>query len=68
MELGSGGGAHVFAPRHFAGILAEMWPGDMVMLTNLRTSQPGDIAFRLVRAGAVLAASRRLIRFISKLA
>ena len=56
MELGSGGvAAHVFAPRHFAGILAEMRPGDMVMLTNLRPSQPGDIAFRLVRAGAVLA-------------
>ena len=44
MELGSGGvAAHVFAPRHFAGILAEMRPGDMVMLTNLRASQPGDI-------------------------
>ena len=28
---------------------------DMVMLTNLRASQPGDIAFRLVRAGAILA-------------
>ena len=55
-ELGSGGvAAHVFAPRHFAGILAEMRPGDMVMLTNLRASQPGDIAFRLVRAGAILA-------------
>ena len=27
----------------------------MVMLTNLRASQPGDIAFRLVRAGAILA-------------
>jgi hypothetical protein len=53
MELGSGGvAAHVFAPRHFAGILAEMRPGDMVMLTNLRASQPGDIAFGLVRAGA----------------
>src|SRR3974390_2479300 len=56
MELGSGGvAAYVFAPRHFAGILAEMRPGDMVMLTNLGPSQPGDIAFRLVRAGAVLA-------------
>ena len=56
MELGSGGvAAHVFAPRHFAGILAEMRPGDMVMLTNLRASQPGDIAFRLVRAGAIFA-------------
>jgi len=56
MELGSGGvAAHVFAPRHFAGILAEMRPGDMVMLTNLRASQPGDIAFGLVRAGAIFA-------------
>jgi hypothetical protein len=41
--------------RRFTGILAEMRPGDMVMLTNLRASQPGDIAFRLVRAGAILA-------------
>ena len=56
MELGSGGvAAHIFAPRHFAGILDEMRPGDVVMLTNLRASQPGDIAFRLVRAGAILA-------------
>ena len=47
--------AHVFAPRHFAGILAKMRPGDMVMLTNLRASQPGDIAFGLVRAGAIFA-------------
>jgi len=55
-ELGSRGvAAHVFAPRHFAGILAEMRPGDMMMLTNLRASQPGDIAFRLVRAGTILA-------------
>ena len=53
-ELGSRGvAAHVFAPRHFAGIRAEMRPGDMLMLTNLRASQPGDIAFRLVRAGAI---------------
>ena len=56
MKLGSGGvAAHVFAPRHFAGILAEMRPGDMVMLTNLRASQPQDIAFCLVRAGAIFA-------------
>ena len=57
MELGSGGvAAPVFAPRHFAGILAEMRPGDMVMLTNLRASQPGDIAFGLVSgAGAIFA-------------
>jgi hypothetical protein len=33
MELGSGGvAAHVFAPRPFAGILAEMRPGDMVVV------------------------------------
>ena len=56
MELGSGGvAAHVFAPRHFAGTLAEMRPGDMVMLTYLRASLPGDIAFGLVRAGAIFA-------------
>ena len=33
----------------------------MVMLTNLRASQPRDIAFRLVRAGAVLAVSFAMI-------
>ena len=33
----------------------------MVMLTNLRASQPQDIAFRLVRAGAVLAVSFAMI-------
>ena len=61
-ELGSGGeAACVFAPRHFARILAEMRPGDMVMLTNLRASHPRDIAFRLVRAGAVLAVSFAMI-------
>ena len=63
MELGSGGvAAHVLAPRHFAGILAEMRPGDMVMLTNLRASQPGDIAFGLVAvAGAIFAVGFRMI-------
>src|SRR5208283_5988644 len=35
IELGSGVvAAHVFAPRHFAGILIEMRPGDVVMLTD----------------------------------
>ena len=56
MQLGSGGvAAHGFAPRHFAGILAEMRPSDMVMLTNRRASQPGDITFGLVRAAAIFA-------------
>ena len=56
MELGSWGGvaAHVFAPRHFARHTGfEMRPGDMVMLANLCASQSGDVAFRLVRAGAI---------------
>ena len=62
IELGSGGvAAHIFAPRHFAGILAEMRPGNMVMLADLRASQPRDIAFRLVRAGAVFAVSFAMI-------
>ena len=62
MESGSGGvAAHVFAPRHFVRILAEMRPGDMVMLANLRAPQPRDIAFRLVRAGAVLAVGFAMI-------
>src|SRR5271168_1777041 len=62
IELGSGGvAAHIFAPRHFAGILAEMRPGDMVMLADLRASQSGDIAFRLVRAGAVFVVSFAMI-------
>src|SRR5271165_1812775 len=62
IELGSGGGAaHVFAPRHFAGILAEMRPGNMVMLADLRASQPRDIAFRLVGAGAIFAVRLAMI-------
>jgi hypothetical protein len=56
IELGSGGAAaHVFAPRHFAGILAKVRPGNMMVLANLGASQTRDIAFRLVRAGAVFA-------------
>src|SRR5271170_5980330 len=62
IELGSGGGAaHVFAPRHFTGILAEMRPGNMVMLADLRASQPRDIAFRLVGAGAIFAVGLAMI-------
>jgi hypothetical protein len=62
MELGSGGmAAHVFSPRHFAGILTEMGTGNMVVLANLRASQPRDIALRLVRAGAVLAVGLAMI-------
>jgi len=47
--------AHVFSPCHFAGILTKMGPGDVVMLPDLRAPQPRDIAFRLVRAGAICA-------------
>lgn len=62
IELGSGGmAAQIFAPRHFARILAEMRPGDRVMPTNLRASQSRDIAFRLVGAGAVLAVGFAMI-------
>src|SRR5208337_5540303 len=62
IELGSGVvAAHVFAPRHFAGILVEIRPGDVVVLTDLGAPQPGDIAFGLVRAGAILAVSFAMI-------
>jgi len=62
MELGSGGvAAHVFSPRYFAGILTEIRPGNMMVLANLRASQPRDIALRLVRAGAVLAVGFAMI-------
>jgi hypothetical protein len=62
IELCSGGfAAHVFAPCHFTGILAKVGPGNVVMLANLRAPQPGDIAFGLVRAGAVLAVSLAMI-------
>jgi hypothetical protein len=56
IELRAGGfAAHVLAPRHFAGILAKMGPGDVLMLADLRAPEPGDIAFGLVRAGAIRA-------------
>src|SRR5271170_5625882 len=38
-----------------------MRPGDMVMLADLGASQPRDIAFRLVRAGAVFAVGLAMI-------
>jgi len=39
--LGSGGlAAHVFAPRHFAGILAKMGAGDVMMLADFRAPEP----------------------------
>src|SRR5271157_2563434 len=47
--------AHVFTPSHFTGILAEMGPGDVMMLAKLRAAEPGEITFRLVRAGAIRA-------------
>ncbi len=54
IEVGSGGfAAHVFAPCHFAGILAEMRPCNMVMLANLCAPEPRDVAFCLVCAGAI---------------
>ena len=47
--------AHVFTPSHFTGILAEMGPGDVMMLPDLRAPQPGEIALRVVCAGAIRA-------------
>jgi hypothetical protein len=51
----SGFAAHVFAPSHFTSILAEMRTGNVMMLANLRAPEPRDIAFGLVRAGAIRA-------------
>jgi hypothetical protein len=62
IELGSGGfAAYIFTPRHFASILAEMRPGNVMMFANLRAPQPGDITFGLVRACAALAVSFTMI-------
>src|SRR5579883_2396769 len=47
--------AHVFAPRHFAGILGKMRSGNMVMLADFGAAEPGEIALRLVCAGAIRA-------------
>ena len=56
VKLRTGGfPAHVFTPSHFAGILIKMGPRDMMMLTDLRPPQPGEIALRLVCAGAIRA-------------
>ena len=56
VKLRTGGfPAHVFAPSHFAGVLIKMGPRDMVMLADLRSPQPGEIALRLVCAGAIRA-------------
>ena len=56
VKLRTGGfPAHVFAPCHFAGVLIKMGPRDMVMLADLRPPQPGEIALRLVCAGAIRA-------------
>jgi len=56
IELRAGGlPANVFAPRDFAGILAEMRPGNVMMLAYLRAPKPGDITFCLVCAGAIRA-------------
>ena len=45
--------AHVFAPRHFAGILAKIWSGNMMVLADFGAAEPGEITFRPVRAGAI---------------
>jgi hypothetical protein len=45
--------ASSFAPGHFAGILAEMRPGNVMVLADLGAAEPGEIAFRLVRASAI---------------
>jgi hypothetical protein len=62
VKLRTGGfPAQVFTPSHFAGVLIKMGPRDMVMLADLRLPQPGEIALRLVCAGAIRAIGLTMI-------
>ncbi len=45
----------VFAPRHLAGVGAEVLAADVVVLAPLGPAQPREVAFRLVGAGPVIA-------------
>jgi hypothetical protein len=46
--------AVVLPPRHFVAVGAEMPAADVMMNAHLGATQAGEIAFRLVRAGAVI--------------
>jgi hypothetical protein len=62
VKLRTGGfPAHVFTPSHFAGILIKMRSGNMVMLADFGAAEPGEIALRLVCAGAIRAIGLAMI-------
>jgi hypothetical protein len=46
--------AVVPAPCHLVAVGAEMPPADVMVNAHLGAAQTGEVAFRLVRAGAVI--------------
>ena len=50
-----GGAAGVLTPGHFAGILVQITTSDVMVLTDFGAAEAGEIAFRLIGAGAILA-------------
>ena len=51
--LAIGDAAVVLPPSGFLSEAEQVWPGDMVVMASLAATEPGEIAFRPIRAGAI---------------
>ena len=51
----------ILTPGHFAGILVQVWAGDMMMLAEFGAAETGKVAFRLIGAGAIHAVGAPVI-------
>src|SRR5277367_4923525 len=56
-----GGAAGVLTPGHFAGILVQITTSDVMVLTDFGATKAGEIAFRLIGAGAILAVGAPMV-------
>jgi hypothetical protein len=51
----------ILTPGHFAGILVQVWAGDMMMLAEFGAAETGKVAFRMIGAGAIHAVGAPVI-------